>query len=314
MTRKFGIDISYWQRGMDISKLKSEKVEFAIIRAMYGNSKDVMFENFYKELKLNNIPVGVYHYGLAKNVAQAREEAQTLINYCLKGKAFEYPIYYDVEDKILLNLGVNETTEIVKAFCETLENAGYFVGVYMNENTFNREVNGSELSKLYSQWRAKWTVENNLPTNVDIVQFGGETNLIRSNRIVGYVCDQDYCYTDLTSIIKSKGFNGYNNPFIDTKLKSDDVIVKEIIEGKWGNGNDRKVLLTNAGYNYQTIQNKVNDVINNKKTTAQYYTIKAGDVLSSIALKFGTTVKQLMAWNNIVNSNLIYAGKSIRVK
>lgn len=46
----------------------------------------------------------------------------------------------------------------------------------------------------------------------------------------------------------------------------------------------------------------------------QYYTIKSGDNLSSIAARYGTTVSQLCAWNGISNPNLIYAGTSIRVK
>lgn len=313
MSKKFGIDISYWQRGINIAKFKDERVEFVIIRGMYGNSKDVYFDTFYNELKKHNIPVGVYHYGLAKNVAQAREEAQTLINYCLKDRQFEYPIYYDVEDKILLNLGINETTEIVKAFCETLENAGFFVGVYMSENTYNREVFGSELSKLYSQWRAKWTKEENKPVNVDMWQFGGETNMIRSNRIAGYVCDQDYCYVDLPTIIKEKGFNGYASSVFGTPKKSTDEVAREVLDGKWGNQPDREILLTNAGYDYKTVQNKVNELINNNMVNVRYYIIKQGDTLSGIALKYNTTVKQLMNWNNIKNANLIYAGKSIRV-
>ncbi len=313
MTKIFGIDISYWQRGINISNLKKNGVNFAIIRGMYGNSKDLSYEDFYKELKLNGINVGVYQYGLAKNVAQAREEAQALINYCLKNKAFEYPIYYDVEDKILLNLGINETTEIVKAWCETIENAGYFAGIYMNENTYNREVYGSVLSKLYSQWRAKWTVENNKPVNVDMWQFGGETNLIRDNHIAGYVCDMDYSFVDFPTIIKNKGLNGYNK---DRKVnnKNIDELAVEVINGKWGNGQDRKIALTNAGYDYNKVQNKVNEIINSKKTNLIYYTIKKGDTLSSIALRYNTTVTQLMNWNNIKNANLIYAGKNIRVR
>lgn len=46
----------------------------------------------------------------------------------------------------------------------------------------------------------------------------------------------------------------------------------------------------------------------------QYYTIKSGDNLSSIASRYGTTVSQLCAWNGISNPNLIYAGTNIRVK
>lgn len=47
---------------------------------------------------------------------------------------------------------------------------------------------------------------------------------------------------------------------------------------------------------------------------AEYYTIQPGDTLSGIAAKFGTSVQQLAAWNNIQNVDLIYAGNTIRVK
>ena len=40
-------------------------------------------------------------------------------------------------------------------------------------------------------------------------QFGGSTNLIRSNKIAGYVVDQDYAYKDYPSIVKKKGLNGF---------------------------------------------------------------------------------------------------------
>ncbi|RJV71837.1 LysM domain-containing protein, partial [Coprococcus sp. AF27-8] len=47
---------------------------------------------------------------------------------------------------------------------------------------------------------------------------------------------------------------------------------------------------------------------------AQHYTIQAGDTLSGIAQKYGTTVSQLCAWNGISNPDLIYAGTRIRVR
>ena len=45
-----------------------------------------------------------------------------------------------------------------------------------------------------------------------------------------------------------------------------------------------------------------------------YYTVKRGDNLSKIAAKYNTTVKQLVAWNNIKNANLIFSGQVLRVK
>ncbi|MCQ6280834.1 LysM peptidoglycan-binding domain-containing protein [Bacillus sp. EB600] len=44
------------------------------------------------------------------------------------------------------------------------------------------------------------------------------------------------------------------------------------------------------------------------------YRIRPGDALSEIAMKFGTTVNQLRAWNQIANPDLIFAGQRIRVK
>lgn len=45
-----------------------------------------------------------------------------------------------------------------------------------------------------------------------------------------------------------------------------------------------------------------------------YYTVKRGDNLSRIAEKYGTTVSQIVEWNNIANPNLIYTGQVLRVK
>ena len=44
------------------------------------------------------------------------------------------------------------------------------------------------------------------------------------------------------------------------------------------------------------------------------YTVKAGDTLSDIAKKYGTTYQEIAKANGISNPNLIYAGNTIRVK
>ena len=85
-------------------------------------------------------------------------------------------------------------------------------------------------------------------------------------------------------------------------------LANEVWTGKYGNGNTRKIVL---GSRYDEVMKIVNGGAPSSK---QYYTIKSGDTLSGIAAKFGTTVSQLQAWNNIKNANLIYAGTKIRVK
>lgn len=46
-----------------------------------------------------------------------------------------------------------------------------------------------------------------------------------------------------------------------TSLKSIDEIAKEVIQGKWGNGTERKDNLTKAGYNYDEVQARVNQLL-----------------------------------------------------
>lgn len=43
--------------------------------------------------------------------------------------------------------------------------------------------------------------------------------------------------------------------------KSIDTIAKEVIAGKWGNGDERKKKLTAAGYDYDAVQRKVNEML-----------------------------------------------------
>lgn len=53
-----------------------------------------------------------------------------------------------------------------------------------------------------------------------------------------------------------------NKTVVKTETKkSIEVIAKEVIAGKWGNGSDRKKKLEAAGYNYNTVQKKVNQLM-----------------------------------------------------
>ena len=63
-----------------------------------------------------------------------------------------------------------------------------------------------------------------------------------------------YNYSEVQSLVNQK-LTGSST----TSKKSIDAIADEVIAGKWGNGNDRKANLENAGYNYQEVQNKVNE-------------------------------------------------------
>lgn len=317
--RLFGIDISVWQKDINLSQAKAEGVNFTIIRGAYGNKKDTAFETLYQRAKANGLGVGVYWWTRAVNEAQASEEAQILIDNVLRGKQFEYPIYIDVEDSLLQNLGKAKVDSIITSALTTLEKAGYYAGFYMNRNWYNNYCNGSSLAQRFTCWLAQWSSAE--VTGFPMWQFGGETNYIRTNKVAGMTCDQDYCYVDFPSIIKNGGFNGYGKgtpspaPQPTPSKKSNEELANEVIAGQWGNGDDRRNRLTQAGYNYDAVQSIVNQKLGvNRPSSQTVYTVRAGDTLSGIAKRYGTTYQRLAQVNNIANPNLIYVGQKIVIK
>lgn len=202
-----------------------------------------------------------YFYGNARSVADAKKEAEYFLSL-LKGKRYEYPVFYDVEGSMITKNDRNTLTQIVKAFCSAVEAAGYWVGIYSSESFFNSEMNDGELIR-YSHWVARWGKSKPAPASgaeTQIWQFGGETNLIRSNKINGQSCDQDYCYVDFPAKIKAAGLNGYakGSSTPAPVKKSNEEIASEVIAGKWGNGAERQKLLSQAGYDYSAVQSIVN--------------------------------------------------------
>lgn len=215
-----GIDVSKWQGNINWVKAKNDGVDFAIIREGYGkDGKDKKFEENYKNAKASGIPVGVYHYSYADSVEDAKKEAE----FCLKnikGKQLEYPVCFDIEDKEQLKLNDRQRTDIVKAFCETIENAGYYAMIYCNLNWYNNYLIKDEL-KQYDLWIAQWKV--GVPSvNCGIWQKSDKGVIDGINGNV----DLDISYKNYPEIIKSKGLNGYNKSsnsqyFIYTVKKGD---------------------------------------------------------------------------------------------
>lgn len=109
--------------------------------------------------------------------------------------------------------------------------------------------------------------------------------------------------TGIRAIIRPKYDEEPNKPIAE--------VAREVIAGKWGNGEERERRLTEAGYDYDEVQNEVNRIL---ASEPKYYVVKNGDTLSEIADEFGTTVDQLVKWNNIYNPNLIYVGQKLRVR
>lgn len=66
-----------------------------------------------------------------------------------------------------------------------------------------------------------------------------------------------------------------------TAKKTVDELAKEVLDGKWGNGDTRKQKLTAAGYDYSAVQNRVNELCaGTAKPAAPAWTPKVGDIVN----------------------------------
>lgn len=205
-----GIDISYHNGEIDFSKVKSQ-VDFIIMRSGYGkkttDSKEVKFDIYYEEAKKNNIPIGTYWYSYANTPEEALVEAQTFLNK-VKGKKFEYPVFYDVEEKSILNQGKEIVSKIIKTFLEEVEKNGYLVGLYSSASYLENLVD-DEIKDKYIIWVAQWGKNIDKPKyngKWDIWQYSSKGHIdgVQSQNV-----DLDFSNKNFEEIVKEQGKNGY---------------------------------------------------------------------------------------------------------
>ena len=108
--------------------------------------------------------------------------------------------------------------------------------------------------------------------------------------------------------------------------KSVDDLAREVIRGDWGNGQERKNRLTAAGYDYSTVQARVNEMLSGNKPAPKpvdntvTYTVKPGDTLWGIAERFlgkGSRWREIYYANQAIigaNPNIIYPGQKLTIK
>ncbi|WP_294409270.1 GH25 family lysozyme [uncultured Ruminococcus sp.] len=212
-----GIDVSQYQQGVDFKKVKASGVDFVIIRAGFGkyaNQKDPCFESHYKAAKAAGLKVGAYWYSYAATVEEAKAEAQTCIN-AIKGKTFEYPIYFDLEERSQFVKGRAFCDSLVKTFCNALESAGYWAGLYISRSPLQQYIS-TDVAKRYALWVAEYGSRCNYGGTYGMWQYSstGKVNGISGN------VDMDICYVDYPTLIKAKGLNGFKKVTSSTSKPS----------------------------------------------------------------------------------------------
>ena len=201
-----GIDVSVHNGNIDWNRVKNAGIAFAILRAGYGrvaSQKDAKFEANYAGAKAAGVPVGAYWYSYAITPDEARLEAEVCVSI-LRGKQFEYPIWFDLEERSALNTGKANCSAMIRAFCEVLEKAGYWVGLYTSRSVLGTHIE-DDIKTRYAIWAAEWNSKLNYSGAVGIWQYSDKG---RVDGISGAV-DLDEGYIDYTKLVKERGLNGF---------------------------------------------------------------------------------------------------------
>ncbi len=162
-----GIDVSKWQGDINWTKVEAAGVEFAFIRL--GNSsasngacnKDGMYTTNMTAAIKAGVQVGVYYYSQAITVDEAKKEAQFVLDN-LGDYPLDLPIVMDYEyyggGRLSADTPDKSTkTQIVQAFCEVIESAGYTACVYASKDFLEHDVNAGNFEDKYQVWLAHWT-------------------------------------------------------------------------------------------------------------------------------------------------------------
>lgn len=253
------IDVSAHQESIDWKKVASTGVKVAILRCTAGSSdlkvKDSYFEKNYAGATKNGIKVGVYRYSYAKTLADIKTEANGVVA-ALKGKTIQYPVFLDLEwEWQQKNLSKTQLGDFIDAFRTIIEKAGYIFGIYCNLNWLNNILPAS--AKNHPLWVARYPYEDKGVIREDLrIDSSDFKNCIgwqysskgKVSGINGNV-DMDVFYKDYAAGKK------------EAPKKSIEEVAKEVISGDWGNGDERKRRLTDAGYDYDKVQAKVNEIL-----------------------------------------------------
>lgn len=202
-----GIDVSHWNGCIDFDKVKASGVEFVIIKAG-GSDKgfytDSKFKENYEKAKAAGLYVGAYYFAGKKfrGVEAGFADAQRFIDI-LKGLKFEYPVFIDIEAQE--NRYKEEITDAAVAFCQEMEKAGYFVGIYASDISGFKDKLHHDRIKDYAHWVARYGKEPEICKEYGIWQYSSKGSV---TGISGSV-DMDISTVDYSKTIREKGFNGY---------------------------------------------------------------------------------------------------------
>ena len=188
-----GIDVSEHNGEIDWEKVKNDGIDFAIIRCGYGQDMESQDDDYWEAnveaCEALGIPYGVYLYSYADTLEKAQSEAQHVLRL-LKGHDPAYPVYYDLEDNITLELSDSMKTQIATTFCNIITDNGYETGVYSSLYWWNDYLTDPVFNN-WSRWVAQWNPTCDYQGEYDLWQCSstGQVDGINGNVDLNFLID-----------------------------------------------------------------------------------------------------------------------------
>ena len=248
-----GIDVSEHQGDFDFTPYKDG---FVIIRGGYGiRNADKWAERNIAKCDALGIPWGIYWYSYALNVQTAKVEAERCLRF-LNGRKPRLGAWFDMEDadgyKAYNGFPSNETiTAMCMAFCAAMEAAGNKTGVYANLDWFENRIGDTG----YDKWIAAWGWN-------DGEHYPDLTGKCVMQQYRGSPLDLDVMYVpigyfdDTPSVSPPTGQLPQGG---SRKCVNIAAMAQEVLDGKWGNGEERKQKL--GVWFYDLVQGEVNRIL-----------------------------------------------------
>lgn len=289
-SNRIGIDVSKWNGLIDWKKVKQAGIEFAMVRVAYGlsttaenytDSSGKKYEDMYKRNIQGaidaGIPVGVYIYSTATTTAKAKEEANYVLKL-IKDYKIDYPVVFDIEkDSYHENLSKTANTNLVKAFMQVIEAAGYDVILYTG-CSFSQDSLNMDSLKMYDWWIPHYG--NPSSDKNGYYPYAGKyhfRSLANSNPCYSQTYMRLWQYTERGKV---NGITGYVDMNYELDLK----------ESMWGS-------------TYVDL-----------KTMEERYVAGENETVSSIASKLGISTATIVERNwGYASDSKVAAGKSLAI-
>ena len=267
MSEVLGIDVSHHNGKIDWRKVADAGKKFCILKCQYeakSHRIDETFEYNYAEAGKQGLARGVYVFIATDSIADPVLDANSLLQK-LKGRTLEYGIWLDLESVALRKIGRAAITNLVYTYSNIFRAAGYYVGIYCNQDWYNNVLDRNKLVNDFDFWIARY------PKN-DVGAYSPTSSLNPKRYSAAWQ------YSSKGSVPGIKGnvdlnvdFDGVINLLAsdhNISRKSVREVANEVLENKWGTDKTkptRKELLEAAGYNYEEVRKVVNQLCRQRK-------------------------------------------------